>query len=111
MLTDDALRAYVEYGFRDRADGTSSSSAAPEDEAATYAMGVANGVYQRLGEIGCPVLVACGEHTDAIVPALAEMIVDRLPQGRLEIVPGLGHFGPLQDPDAVAASILAFARS
>ncbi len=32
-----------------------------------------------------------------------------LPHGRLEVFPGLGHFGPQQDPDACAASILRFA--
>ena len=33
------------------------------------------------------------------------------PAARLEILPGLGHFGPLQDPDAVAASVLSFFAS
>jgi len=108
-LDADALRAYIDHGLRDRDDGSVELKCAPEDEAAVYAMGVANGVYQRLREIGRPVLVACGEHTDAIVPKLAAMIVERLPRGRLEVMPGLGHFGPLQDPAAVAASILGFA--
>jgi pimeloyl-ACP methyl ester carboxylesterase len=31
---------------------------------------------------------------------------ERLPQARLEELPGLGHFGPLQDPAAVAESII-----
>jgi pimeloyl-ACP methyl ester carboxylesterase len=53
--------------------------------------------------------VACGEETDAIVPKLAQMIVDRLSRGRLAVMSGLGHFGPLQDPAAVAVSMLAFA--
>jgi pimeloyl-ACP methyl ester carboxylesterase len=35
------------------------------------------------------------------------MLVDRLPDARLEVMPGLGHFGPLQDPDAAVASMLA----
>jgi pimeloyl-ACP methyl ester carboxylesterase len=109
VLDAEALRAYVEDGLRDRDDGTVELKCAPEDEATIYAMGVANGVYPRLGEVTCPVLVACGEQTDAIIPKLAQMIVDRLPRGRLEVMPGLGHFGPLQDPAAVAASILAFA--
>jgi pimeloyl-ACP methyl ester carboxylesterase len=109
VVDPGALRVYVEHGLRDRDDGSVELKCAPEDEAAVYAMGVANGVYPRLREIGCPVVVACGEHTDAIGPELAEMIVDRLTTGRLEVMPGLGHFGPLQDPPAVAASILAFA--
>lgn len=108
VLDPDARQAYVEHGLRDRHDGSVELKCAPEDEAAVYAMGVANGVYPRLGEVACPVVVVCGEHTDAIVPKLAAMIVERLPRGRLEVMPGLGHFGPLQDPAMVAASILAF---
>jgi len=37
------------------------------------------------------------------------MVVDRLPDARLEVMPGIGHFGPLQDHDAAVASMLAFA--
>jgi pimeloyl-ACP methyl ester carboxylesterase len=109
VLDRDALRAYVDHGLRDRADGQVELKCRPEDEAAVYAMGVANGVYQRLGEVLCPTLVVCGEHTDAIPPKLGEMIVERLPHGRLEIMPGVGHFGPMQDPDATAESMLRFA--
>jgi pimeloyl-ACP methyl ester carboxylesterase len=74
-------------------------------------MGVANGVYQRLRDVRCPTLVVCGEHTDAIPPTLGEMIVERLPGGRLEVMPGVGHFGPMQDPDATAESMLRFATA
>jgi pimeloyl-ACP methyl ester carboxylesterase len=109
VLDPVALRAYVDYGLRDRPDGQVELKCRPEDEAAVYAMGVANGVYQRLREVRCPALVVCGEHTDAIPPKLGEMIVDRLPAGRLEVMSGVGHFGPMQDPDATVASMLRFA--
>jgi pimeloyl-ACP methyl ester carboxylesterase len=109
MLAPGTLRAYVEHGLRDRGDGSVELKCAPDDEATIYAMGVANGVYRRLWEVGCPVLVACGQDTDAIGPKLAQMIVDRLRHGRVEVMSGLGHFGPLQDPAAVAVSMLAFA--
>ncbi|HEX2737730.1 MAG TPA: alpha/beta hydrolase [Acidimicrobiia bacterium] len=108
VLRADALRAYVEYGLRRQADGSFELKCRPEDEAEIYAMGIAHGGYRRLAEVKCPVVVACGEHTDAITPALAEMIVARLPHGRVEVMTGLGHFGPMQDPDAIAASILRF---
>jgi pimeloyl-ACP methyl ester carboxylesterase len=109
VLDPDALRAYVDYGLRDRPDGQVELKCRPEDEATIYAMGVANGVYPRLGEVQSPVLVVCGERTDAIPPRLGEMIVDRLPHGRLEVMPGVGHFGPMQDPDATVDSMLRFA--
>jgi hypothetical protein len=42
---------------------------------------------------------------------MAEPVVERLANGRIEIHDDLGHFGPLEDPDRVAASIQAFAAS
>lgn len=80
----------------------------PEDEAEVYAMQFAHSAYRGLGNVRCPTHVACGEDTNAIPPELAAMIVDRLPDARLEVTPGLGHFGPLQDPDAAVSSMLAF---
>jgi pimeloyl-ACP methyl ester carboxylesterase len=54
------------------------------------------------------VRVVCGERSDAIPPPLAARIAARLEHGSVEVLPGLGHFGPLEDPDAAVASILAF---
>jgi pimeloyl-ACP methyl ester carboxylesterase len=110
-LHGDALRAYVDHGLRGRSDGQVELKCRPEDEAAVYAMGVANGVYPRLRDVQCPTVVACGEHTDAITSKLGEMIVERLPHGRLEVMPGVGHFGPMQDPDATATSMLRYSTS
>jgi pimeloyl-ACP methyl ester carboxylesterase len=44
-----------------------------------------------------------------MTPELCRRVVDRLPHATLEVRPGLGHFGPLQDPAGAAESILAFA--
>ena len=109
-LDPDALRAYVEHGLRRRDDGLVELTCRPDDEAEVYAMQFAHSTYRDLATVGCPTVVACGEDTNAIPPKLAAMIVDRLPDARLEVMPGLGHFGPLQDPDAAVASILALAR-
>jgi pimeloyl-ACP methyl ester carboxylesterase len=54
------------------------------------------------------VLVACGSASEACAPAQARALAARLPQGRCEVLDGLGHLGPLERPAAVAASILAF---
>jgi pimeloyl-ACP methyl ester carboxylesterase len=109
VLTAESMRAYVEYGLRDRGDGVLELKCAPEIEARTYSMGPNHGAYARLGEVEAEVLVVVGETSTSIDAALGAGIADRLPRGRLEVLDGLGHFGPQQDPDACVASILRFA--
>ena len=103
------MRAYVEYGLRDRGDGVLELKCAPEIEARVYTMGPNHGAYAHLGEVASDVLVVVGETSTSIDPVLGARIAEQLPRGRLEVLDGLGHFGPLQDPDACVASILRFA--
>ncbi len=109
VLTADSLRAYVEYGLRDRGDGVFELKCSPEIEARVYSMGPNHGAFAHLFELDCYVLVVCGETSTSISPALGAEIAEQIPKGRLEVLPGLGHFGPQQDPDACIASILRFA--
>jgi pimeloyl-ACP methyl ester carboxylesterase len=111
VMTPESLRTYVDYGMRDRADGTVELKCPPEVEAAMYAMAPHNGVWKELPNIEANVLVACGELSRSIDPELARRIADRLPHGRLQVFPGLGHFGPEEDPSACAASLHAFGAS
>ena len=48
-----------------------------------------------------------GEHTDAMPPELPRRQAERLPRGRVEVVPGVGHFGPMEDPPALARAVSA----
>ena len=111
VMTPESLHAYVEYGVRDRGDGVLELKCRPDVEAAVYTMGPVNGAWERLPEIDAPTVVACGEASTDIGPPLAEQIADRLPHGELEVWPGCGHFGPQQDPDRCASSMLRFAGS
>lgn len=104
-LTPEALSAYVRYGFALQADGSVELRCRPATEAATYEMGGRHLAFDHLGEVRCPVTVVCGSAAIPGPASFAPAIADALPQGRLEEHPELGHFGPLQDPDAVARSI------
>jgi pimeloyl-ACP methyl ester carboxylesterase len=108
-LHRDALRAYVEHGFRRRADGRYELKCRPEVEANVYEMMGEHRGFSALDAVACPALVVYGERTDAMGAGAAVPTADRLPDGRVEVLAGLGHFGPLEDPDAVTASILRFA--
>ena len=102
----DALRAYVEYGFEDAPDGQGVRlRCRPEDEAQMYRMGSAHNAFARFPTIRCPVTIAHGGSTDAIGSAVAQAQAAALPDVRLEEVPDLGHLGPMQDPEKVAASV------
>ena len=110
VMTSESLHAYVDYGLRDRGDGVFELKCAPAVEAAVYSMAPHNGAWEHLPDIESTVLVACGEVSRDIPPQLATRIAERLPHGTLEIWPERGHFGPQQDPDQCATSILDFAK-
>jgi pimeloyl-ACP methyl ester carboxylesterase len=61
--------------------------------------------------ITCPVTLAYGERTDAIGAEVIAQQAAALPRVRTHALRELGHFGPLEDPAAVAAAVVqAFAE-
>jgi pimeloyl-ACP methyl ester carboxylesterase len=111
VMTPESLRAYVEYGLRDRGDGVFELKCAPDVESRVYGMAPSGGVWAVLPQVESTVEVACGEASRDIAPKLAQRIAERLPHGTLEVWPRCGHFGPQQDPDQCATSILDFAKA
>ncbi len=104
-LRADCLELYVRHGFRDDPDGGITLKATPEHEARHYEAGTGHPTWDRLGEVRCQVTVAVG--TGGHPAEVAPMVAERLPAGTLLPFPTLGHFGPLEDPDLVAAAIAA----
>lgn len=60
-------------------------------------------VPDRLAEIAAPTLVLVGELELPGFRAWAEEVAGAVPDGRLEVLDGLGHLHLLEDPDRVAA--------
>jgi pimeloyl-ACP methyl ester carboxylesterase len=113
-LSATALGDYVEHGFEDAAGGGVQLRCRPEVEARTFAYGVAHDAFSHLPKVACPARFACG----ALSPEFGEDVMLQLAD-RLECAGGsasvmvfdnLGHFGPLQRPDLVAADVLAALR-
>jgi pimeloyl-ACP methyl ester carboxylesterase len=105
VVTDEALWAYVEYGFEDEDDGTVRLRCPPTVEAQIYRMGSSHGAFDRLRLVACPTTIARASLL-APGPALfADRIVGALPDGRLADFPHLTHFGPLEAPAEIAGSI------
>jgi pimeloyl-ACP methyl ester carboxylesterase len=55
----------------------------------------------------CPVLLLRGEYAPAPTRLIAEALADVMPQGRVQVVPGCGHMGPLTHAELVAPSMAA----
>ena len=108
VLHAEALEAYVEHGFEDVESDGVRLKCRPEDEAEVYETATAHDAYARLGAVSCPVLIACGSETDGCTPELALSHASALGAARSEVLPHLGHFGPLERPDEVAASVRRF---
>jgi pimeloyl-ACP methyl ester carboxylesterase len=111
-LDPEVLQNYVHAGFETIPDEEGGDGSAirlrcrRDDEAEVYAQGFFHGAFARLHEIACPVGLACGADTDAFGPSFLEADAKELWRHTLEVIPGIGHFGPLQQPARVAASVL-----
>jgi pimeloyl-ACP methyl ester carboxylesterase len=113
-LRADALEAYVRHGFVPDAEpgapaGSVRLACRPGDESLVYRGAPVHDAFDRLPEVRCPVVVARGDEPGPA--AFAPAIVEQLPAGRLEQFDQLGHFGPLEAPDLVAAATAAFAAT
>ncbi len=105
VLDPNALAAYVRYGFRELEDQSVALRCSPEVESATYLMGSQHHTFERLRDVDVPVTVLRGRSEPISPAAFAPLIADALPNGVLEAHDDLGHFGPLEDPSAIAKSI------
>lgn len=105
-LQAGALAAYVEHGFTDDPDGSARLKCRPEYEAATFAAPDKPTV-EVAAEVLTPATVAAGHADGDWGPALfAPAVVEAMPNATLQRFEMLGHFGPLQDPMAIANAIL-----
>ena len=65
-------------------------------------------VEDRLGEVQVPALVITGEDEIEPLRAQADLLAERLPQGRAVAVAKAGHMAPLEQADAVAEAVAGF---
>lgn len=104
-FTPDALAGYVEGAFATAPDGSVTLRCRPEDEATVYGTAAGCSAFEHLGDVACPTVVARGRREAVGPAAIADAVADALPRGRLVAFEDLSHFGPMEAPDAIAASI------
>ncbi len=105
----DALHAYVRHGFVDGEDGAVHLACRPADESQIFQGGGSHGAFERLGEVTLP--RGGGLRLRSGRPGRLRLGGGRGPARRAASRrhPHIGHFGPLEAPDVLAAAISAFA--
>lgn len=63
---------------------------------------------EAVARVAVPVLVAVGDRDKPDFKRGAEVLAERLPDARLEIIEGAGHLAPLETPDAFRELLLRF---
>jgi pimeloyl-ACP methyl ester carboxylesterase len=103
----DALARYVDNGFAPLDGGGIELRCTREHEAQIFAHAFSHDAYAHLAEVSCPVTLACGAETGpgGFGPDILATFALRLASPTTVVFPGLGHFGPLEDPAEVAISL------
>ena len=70
-----------------------------------------SGAWSTIATIKVPVAVVSGRPEGIGPGAFAPAIAEALPGGNLIVRPDLGHFGPLEDPEAMAAQVAGWVRA
>jgi len=66
---------------------------------------------EQLGRITTPTMIVDGEYDEAIKPEHTEQLARLIPSARLLIMPGVSHFGHLQNPELYNRELTTFLDS
>ena len=103
-----AVRAYAELGSLPTDTGIQLSCAG-ETEAQIFSTGTPTD-FESLRTITAPTVVARGEAVapgNELPPAMAQPIAESLAYGELLPMPGLTHFGPMENGRSVSQAVLS----
>ena len=101
-----AMRAYVDGGLRDEADGVV-LKCSPEAEAEFFLAATEHGAWDRLGEVTTPTLLIAGEHSTTHQEPFLLQLSDRLVDATYEVVPDTSHFVWMEQPGSIAERVAA----
>jgi 3-oxoadipate enol-lactonase len=111
METDDwpeRMQALAPFAFAAGADGEllhrfiekkSRDVQDPEGYRGQIAAALAHDTYDRLPQIDCPTLILTGDGDRVIPAASSEVLHERIPESRLEVVADAGHLFFLERPE------------
>ncbi len=102
-----ALRAYIDGGLVE-SDGRWRLRCEPLTEANYYRSAGLHEAWERLPEISTPVKVVAGELSETHQRPFLEAQARRFGNATWEVVPGLGHLFPMEEPSTTARIIAGF---
>jgi len=117
MAPDVALRRFVENALGDRTSEeliehiVAYRSANPPELGGWQSQAAAGALHDaldRIGEIGSPTLVVHGTKDAVVDPRNADLLAERIPNARLELLPGCGHLLFWEEPERFASLIKEF---
>ena len=97
-----AREAYVRYGFKPNANGEVELKCLPEHEARTYETGGTSGAWDDLPAVTVPTWVVSGAPAPFQPSSFARNVAERMPNATYVQYDEMGHFGPLENPAAIA---------
>jgi pimeloyl-ACP methyl ester carboxylesterase len=103
----EAVWAYVEHGTAPQPDGTVRLTCSGHTEARVYETNEQLD-FSTFAAIQCPTVVGAGADLamgNELPPMVAPLVAEALADGRLEVLPGVTHFAPMEDGALVARSI------
>lgn len=105
---EDVLWAYIEEGTVLHSDGRIELKCPGAIEAQIYENAASLDVFALLPRITIPVLLLCGEASEAFPEAHARTVLSLLPQARMKTIARTTHFVPMERPEAVERAVRKF---
>ena len=65
----------------------------------------------RLAQIEAPALIMFGACDKVVPPGNARLLAQQIPDSKVSILPGVGHFYPLEAPEMAVTAVTRFLRS
>ena len=105
---EEFVRLYVDHGVADRPDGQVELKCPPDLEAAMYYERSFLDIWRYLRAIACPTLLVYGTVPRPYPRAPAASVQAAVRAARLTAVEDAGHFIPMEQPDALVATVRPF---
>ena len=103
------LDLYLKTAIEQHADKSVHLVCPRETEAEIYAWARCHDAYSKMGTVTCPTLIVAGETSGHFSLDHFERLADGCAAATVQCAMGLGHFGPFDEPGAVAALVRDFA--